>query len=232
MPFFAPASIAMLAMVMRPVIDSSSTVVAVVLDGAVSRAVDAQLADGAQHDVFGEDHVSQRSAVDDLDRRRNLDPDFAEHEGRRDVGRAHARCERTEGAVRAGVRVAADDQLARCDQTFFGKHDVLDAAAPDVEEVLDVLLDREIFHELRELGRLRVFGRHEVIFDQRDLAGVEDARRAFHAAHHADGDGRGELVGQHEVDFRVDDLAGFDAVESGVPRENFSVSVMPMIRTL
>ncbi len=150
----------------------------------------------------------------------NLDPDFAEHEGRCDVGRAHTGGERAKGTVGAGVRIAADDQLARCDQTFFGKHDVLDAAAPDVEEVLDLLLDGEIFHELGELGRLRVLGRYEVVFDQRDLAGVEDARRAFHAAHHADGDGGGELVGQNEVGLRVNDLARFDAFESGVPREN------------
>ncbi len=127
---------------------------------------------------------------------------------------------RAEGAVGAGVRVAADDQLARRDQPFFGQHDVFDAAAPDVEEVLDVLLEREVFHELGELGRLRVLRRNEVILDERDLAGIEDAARALHAAHHADRHGRGELVGQDEVDLGVDDLPRFDALEPGVAREN------------
>ncbi len=193
---------------------------AVIFDRAIGRAVDAELADGPQHDVLGVDHRTGLAAIHELDRRGDFQPDLSEHERRGDVGRAHAGRERAEGAVGARVRIAADDELAGSDQALFGKHDVLDAAAADVEEVLDVLLGRKIFHQLRQLGRLRVLRRNEVIGDERDLPRIEDALRALHAAHHADGDGGGELVRENEVDLSIDDLARLDARQVRVACED------------
>jgi hypothetical protein len=98
---------------------------------------------------------------------------------------------------------------------------VFDAAAPYVKEMLDLLLGREVFHQLRQHRRLRVFRGDEVIGNQRNPRWIEDARCALHAAHHADGYGSRELVCQHEVDRRVDDLARLDSLESAVTSEDF-----------
>ena len=191
-----------------------------VLDGAVGRAVDTEFADRSQHDVFRVDHRTEFALVDDLDRRRHLEPDLTEHERRGDVGRSHAGREGAESAVRARVRVAADDQLARRDQSLLGQYDVLDAAATDVEEVRDLLLDREVFHEFGKFRGLRVLRRNEVIFDQRDALRVEDAIGALDAAHHADRDRGRQLVGEHEVDLRVDDLSRFHAIDRRVASQD------------
>ena len=95
------------------------------------------------------------------------------------------------------------------------------------------LLDREVFHQLRELCRLRVLRRNEMVGDQRDLARIEDALRAFDLAHHPDCDGRGELVGQNEVDLGVDDLPRLDALaDPRGARESSRLSVMPMITSI
>ena len=118
------------------------------------------------------------------------------------------------------MRIATDNQLAGRHQTLFGKHDVLDAAAADVEEILDMLFVCEVFHQLSQARRLGVLCRDEMIGNQRDLAGIKDELGAFDLAHHPDCDGRRKLVGENEVNPGVDNLPRLDTIATRMTRQN------------
>ena len=103
-------------------------------------------------------------------------PELAEREAVRDVGRAEARPERAERAVRAGVRVAARDDRAGDDPALLAEQRVLDPAAPLVVE-RHALRARPLLQPPLQLRRARVLRGHEVIGDHHDLRRVEDLRR-------------------------------------------------------
>ena len=130
------------------------------------------------------------------------------------------------------MRVAADDQLARRDQSLLGQHDVLDAAASDVEEVRDLLLDREVFHEFGKFGGLRVLRRNEVIFDQRDLLAVEDAIGALDPAHHPIATAADNSLASTRSTFALMICPGSTRSTPAWRARIFSVSVIPMRRTV
>ena len=73
MPVSPPASIAMLAIVIRPSIGSASSR-AGELHGRVERAIDADQADGVQDQVLAEDVLRPGAVVDELDRLRHPHP--------------------------------------------------------------------------------------------------------------------------------------------------------------
>ena len=177
MPLLPPASMAMLQMVMRSSMPSACDGRAGELHRLVERAVDADHADDVQDDVLAAHPRAELAADDELDRRRHLEPRLAgRHAGGR-VGRADAGRERAERAVRAGVAVGADDEVAGADDALLGQERVLDAHAADLVVVRDSLRADEVAHDLGLLGGLDVLVGRVVVGHQRDLGGVPDRAR-------------------------------------------------------
>jgi len=131
--------------------------VAAVLDGALHRdGVAAEVAERAQDDVLAADAERRLAHVLDADRVRHLDPRLAEHHRRGHVGAAQADRERAEAAVRARVRIRAEDDVA-------GEHEIpIELRVEDrdvgVVEVLDAALARERPRQLGQLLGARVAG--------------------------------------------------------------------------
>ena len=92
----------------------------------------------------------RRAVVLDRDGLRHLDPRLTQHHRRGDVGAAQADGERAQAAVRAGVRVGAEHDLARLHEVAveLGVQDGL----VGVVEVLDAALFGEVARELGQLA--------------------------------------------------------------------------------
>ncbi len=173
-----------------------------------------------QNDVLAADPLARTPLEDNLDRRRHAEPRLARAHARGHVRRPNARRERPERAVRAGVAVRADHQIARRDKPLLGQKRVLDAAVvPDLEVVDDALLPREGPHARALRRGLDVLVRREVVRDEGDLRLVEDLLLA-ELRERADRHGRRDVVAEHEVELRHDELARVDFVSSGVRRED------------
>jgi len=173
----------------------------------VEGAVDADHADRVQHQVLADDVAAGTTVIHELDRLGHAQPDAAPGHGGGEVGGADAGAEGGDGAVGAGVRVGADDEVAGGDQAHVGEDHVLDPGSAGLEEVRDAVLARELAHLLHLTGRLDVLVGREVVGHE------DDARRVGHLVEPGvlelgDGQRRGDVVGQRQVDPRLDDLAG------------------------
>ena len=175
------------------------------LHGLVERAVHADHADDVQDDVLAGDAGSQFALDLEQQRLGHLEPRLAGGVAHAGIGGAHARGERTERAVGAGVAVRSDDEVARADDALLGQQRVLNTHAAHLVVVGDALLAREIAHDLGLLGALDVLVRHVVIGHEGDLRGIEHALDAD-LAELLDGDGGGDVVGEHEVEIAFDQL--------------------------
>ena len=116
------------------------------------------------------------------------------------------------------MRVGADCQHARCDDALLRQDDVLDAHAALLEVIDDLVLARKVTDDLRELCRLNVLGRLEVIRHERDLRVVED--RAANLLKLGDGRRCRDVVGQYHIELAGHELTGFYRIEAGVFRED------------
>ncbi len=221
MPLLPPASMAMLQMVMRSSMPSALDRVAGELHRLVERTVDADHADDVQDDVLAaHPRARARRSTSNLMRRGHLEPRLAGRHARGRVGGADAGRERAERAVRAGVRVGADDDVAGADHALLGQQRVLDAHAADLVVVRDALLARELAHHLGLLGGLDVLVGRVVVGHERDLGRGPRRCPTPILRELLDGDRRGDVVGEHEVELAVDELPGLDLVEAGVRGED------------
>ena len=182
------------------------------LHGLVERAVHADHADDVQDDVLAGDAGSQLALDLEQQRLGHLEPRLAGGVAHTGVGGAHARGERAQRAVRAGVAVRADDEVARADDALLGEQRMLDAHAAHLVVVGDTLLAREIAHDLGLLGALDVLVGDVVIGDESDLRRIEHLLDAD-LAELFDGNGGGDVVGQHEVEIAFDQLTRLHFVE-------------------
>ena len=156
----------------------------------------------------------------EFDRGGDFEPAHIAHHARRHIGGAHARGECADRAVRAGVAVRADDEIARTHQSFFGEKRVLDAHFAHVKKVFYAVLVGEIAHGLDLFRRLDVFIGGKVVHYH------AHAVAAFHAgkarlAEFFYRNGRGDVVAENHVQFRIDQLSRLHAVKPCVIGENF-----------
>ena len=179
-----------------------------VLDDVAGHAADAELAERAEDQVLGGDAEAELALVADPHRARLVLDHALRREHVLDLARADAERERAEGAVRGGVRVAADDRHARLRDAELGAdhvHDPLALGAERVDgdaELRAVALERLDLHarelvldarrDRRAVGRRVVVGRRE---------------RAVGAAHRAPGQAQAverlrarDLVDEVQVD--------------------------------
>ena len=155
----------------------------------------------------------------ELERGRHLEPGFARRHGGCHVRRAHARRERAQRAVGAGVRVRADYRVAGNDKPFFGKQGVLDAHFAHLEIVGYVHFVRKFAHGLALLRRLDVLVGREVVGHQRNLVAIEHAVAAeFLKLTYRHG--AGDVVAENEVELRLDELPRLHLAKPCVRREN------------
>ena len=137
--------------------------------------VAAVCADGADD---GQDQVSRVNAFRQLSDEvefyslRNENPGFSCHHAVEKVGTANAGTEGAESAVRAGVAVSTEDQLAR---TYIMFHHDLVADAFSLPEINVVFL-REVAHLLLGCRCLRAVGRNIVVYNEYHLLCVRDVR--------------------------------------------------------
>ena len=195
---------------MRSSIDSAADRRAPVLDRLARAARDADPADDREHEVLRADARAERPVHRDRQRLRLALQEALRREHVRDLGRADPERERAEGAVGAGVAVAADDRHARLREPELRADHVHDAA-PRITQAqqLEAVLAR-VALQLADLPRRRLepdrqpaehlgaVGRHGVI-ERRDRA-----LRSPHAevARFQLGESlrRGDLVREMQVD--------------------------------
>ena len=175
------------------------------LHGLVERAVHADHPDDVQDDVLAGDAGGQLALDLEQQRLGHLEPRTPRGVAHAGVGGAHARGERAQRAVGAGVAVRADDEVARAHDALLGQQRVLDAHAAHLVVVGNALLACEVAHDLGLLGALDVLVGHVVVGHERDLLRVEHALDAD-LAELLDGDGGGDVVGEHEVEIAFDQL--------------------------
>ncbi len=119
---------------------------------------------------------------------------------RADAGREHV-----DRAVRAGVRVAADHQVAGDDVALLGDELVAHALAHVVDGGAGALA--ELAHHRVERAHAFDRARRAVVHDHGDLLRVEDLGDA-HLLERLDGQRRRAVLPHHEVDVRDDDVTG------------------------
>ena len=176
----------------------------------VSRTVDADLADQMEDYVLSAHPLPWLAAQLDLDRGGHAQPGLSAGHARGHVGGADARRERAERAVRAGVRIRADHEVAGRDEPLLRQKRVLDSAVvAHLEVVDDPLLLRERPHRGALLRGLDILVRREVVGHERDLLPV-DHLGASELGELADGHGRGDVVSENKVQLRHDQLAGVE----------------------
>ena len=186
----------------------------------VQGAVDANHADDVQNHVFARNPRVQLAREIEFNGGRHAEPGLARGDAGCAVGGTHARRERAQRAIGAGVAVGANDHVARSDDALLRKQRVLNAHAAHIEEVHNVVLACEIAALFALLGALDVFVRGEVVHNKGDLRAVE------HLVHVgllqlANSHRSGDVVGEREVDVRLDQLTGHYGIEPGVRRQNF-----------
>ena len=183
------------------------------LHGLVKRAVHADHPDDVQDDVLAGD--ARRQLALDLEQQRlgHLEPRTPGGVAHAGVGGAHARGERAQRAVRAGVAVRADDEVARAHDALLRQQRMFHAHAAHLVVVGDALLAREVAHDLGLLGALDVLVGDVMVGHERDLRGIEHLLDAD-LAEFLDGDGGRDVVGQHEVKIAFDQLARHHFVQA------------------
>ena len=177
-----------------------------------ARAVDADLADDVEDEVLRFDPLLETVVIDEFQRLRNAKPQLAKREHAGEIGGADAGREVVERAVRAAVRVGADDELAGQHEAVLRQHRVADSALADLEVPLDAHVVRELAREPAEGGAGRVLGGLEVILGHRDALGVPDLLRPHLLAHDPARGRDRQVVAHREIDLGQDEVARADAL--------------------
>ena len=116
------------------------------------------------------------------------------------------------------MRVRADRQHTGADNALLGENDVLDADAPLLIVVQDVVFACKVTHDLRQLRGLNVLCRLEMIGNQRDLRTVKDgSTRLFKLL---DGRRPRHIVCKHHVETARHELPRLDVIQSRMACEN------------
>ncbi len=189
------------------------------LHRAVQRAVHADHADDVQDDVLARDAGSQLSLDLEQDGFGHLEPCAPGGVAHAGVGGAHARGERAQRAIGAGVAVRADDEVARAHDALLGQKRVFHAHAAHLVVVGNALLAREIAHDLGLFGALDVLVGDVMVGHEGNLFGIEHLLDAD-LAEFLHGDGGGDVVGEHEVEIAFDQLARLHLVKARMGGEN------------
>ena len=113
------------------------------------------------------------------------------------------------------MRISADHELARSDETLFGEKCMLDAHAPAIVKVTDLHLGGESAYEGAVARSLNVLVRREMIHNQHDLLRIENRVETV-LFHFLDRDGCSDVASHHEIEFRVDEIPCGDAAFSAV----------------
>lgn len=180
--------------------------------GAVQRAVHADEPDDMQHHVLAAHPLSRPAGKVEAYGGGNLEPVFPRGHAHGEIGAAHARGKGPQRSVGAGVRVAADDHLARSHDALFRQKGVFYAHAAHVEEVGQFVFTGEFAAYLALHGRLDVLVRREVVEHHDDLVLVEHPVGPG-LAEFRDGQRDGDVVAHHHVELRLDELACGDALQ-------------------
>ena len=173
-----------------------------------------------QDDVFAADPRLHLAGQNNLDGFRHLEPAFSGRHADRHIRRTDASGKRADRAVGAGMAVRADDDLARRDNALFRQERMLDAHAPDLIVMDNVLCAGKLAHLLGERRRLDILVRHEVIRNQRNLFGIKNLRCA-HTIELVDRHRSGDVVAQHKVQLAHEQFSRTAAVNTGCPCEDF-----------
>ena len=139
--------------------------------------------------------------------------------GPRRVCGAHARGERAERAIRAGMRIRTDHEVAGHHGAGLGQKGMLDARAALLPVMGDLLLMGEVTHLFGLLGALDVLVGRVVVRHQAHAVAVEHLGGA-QLVEHVDRDGRGDIVREHEVQIALYELAGANLVQPGMSCED------------
>ena len=186
--------------------------------GLVQGAVHADHADDMQDDVFAGHARGQLAVNDELDGLGHLEPGLARGHTHAGVGGAHARGERAQRAIGAGVAVGADDEVARAHDALLGQKRVFDSHAAHLVVVGDALLAHEIAHDLGLLGGLDVLVGGVVVGHEGDLGRIEHL--VGDLANGLDGDGGRDVVGEHQIQIAFDQLAWLHLIQPRMGGEN------------
>ena len=185
------------------------------LNGLIPGAVHADHADEGQDHVLAGHEGTELAGEIHPDGGGHLEPGLAGGHGRAQIRGANAGGEGAQRTVGAGVRVGADDGLARGHQALLRQEGVLDAHGAHVIVVVDIELPGEGPALLALGGGLDVLVGGEVIHHHGDAALVENLGEA-RGLKLVDGHRRGNVIAQHQVQFGLDQLSGTDAVQSRV----------------
>ena len=218
---------------------------AVELHRAISRPVEADLADCVQDDVLGHDARLQFALEAEMHRLRHLDQQFAGAHHEAGVGVANAGGKLVERAGHAGVRVGAEQNLAGPKVPLLRQSRVADAgvaravlaleqALRGVELPLAVLVIDHVVEILKplRLGELaqdvhvavgqRVGGENVVVGNDHDLVGVPNPGvLAELALEHPDRAGATDVMRHQQVGVHPDIVTGVHLGLARRPGQNF-----------
>ena len=189
------------------------------LHGTVESAVDADHADDMKNDVLARNARIELAVDLEKDGFGNLEPCLARGKAHARIGGADARGEGTERTVGAGVRVGADDQIARGDDALLRKQRMLDAHATDLPVMGDALSAREFAGDLGLLGGGDIFVGRVVVGDEQHSFGVEHLVNADFS-NLLDCNGGGNVICQNQIKIAFDQLTRYDFLQSSMGGQN------------
>ena len=178
-------------------------------------AINTDKTDDVQDDILTSNARIERALDVEKDRFGNLEPRLASCKAHARIGRANTGRERTERAIRAGMAIGTDDQIACANDPLFGQERMLDTHAAYFVIVRDALFACEIAYGLRLLSALDVLVGSVVIGNERDLRGIEHAIDTD-LLELLDSDRRSDVVCQHQIQIAFDKLPRNDLIKAGV----------------
>ena len=191
-----------------------------VLDGLIHGVVFAQKSFQVLRDIARRDAAPQMAMQEHLKRLGNAEPALAVSESQRGHGVvSDAGGKDSQRAVDRGVRIAADDDLARSPQAVLDDH-VMQAAGAGIEHA-DAVCGGEMASFGQNL-RVALRGRRKgVIEDKNDARRIEDFAAAHLLFKHLRDQVGAQIVKHHAVHVGDDDIAGSDVFLAAGLGENF-----------
>ncbi len=118
------------------------------------------------------------------------------------------------------MRIGADDKIAGEHQFLLGQKRVLNAHAPDLAIIPDLLLLREIGKHLALISTALVLGGGEMVGNQDDLFGGKDLCPA-RFAELFDRQGSGDVVAEGKINGSLDEITRLESLEIRVREKYF-----------